>query len=93
MAARESIYQDLKFLFIDDFPAMCKQIERILLGTGAQHVDIVYDGEKALLNCSREKYDVIFADFNLGAGKNTPQMQVYDILAEIAAEAGDTQAQ
>jgi len=34
MAARESIYQDLKFLVIDDFPAMCKQIERILLRAG-----------------------------------------------------------
>ncbi len=74
MAERESIYRNLKFLVIDDFPAMCKQIERILSGTGARHIDIVYDGEKALLNCSREKYDVIFADFNLGSGKNGQQL-------------------
>lgn len=74
MASSESPYKQLKFLIIDDFPAMCKQIERILFGAGADTVDIVYNGEKALLACSKQKYDVIFADFNLGAGKNGQQL-------------------
>jgi DNA-binding response OmpR family regulator len=74
MAEQESIYSNLKFLVVDDFPAMCKQIERILNSAGARHVDIVFNGENALLSCSREKYDVIFADFNLGAGKNGQQL-------------------
>ncbi len=74
MASRESPYKNLKFLIIDDFPAMCKQIERILNSAGAESIDIVYNGEKALLACSKQKYDVIFADFNLGAGKNGQQL-------------------
>jgi DNA-binding response OmpR family regulator/thioredoxin-like negative regulator of GroEL len=74
MASRESPYKNLKFLIIDDFPAMCKQIERILNSAGAEAIDIVYNGEKALLACSKQKYDVIFADFNLGAGKNGQQL-------------------
>ncbi len=74
MASRESPYKNLKFLIIDDFPAMCKQIERILSSAGAESIDIVYNGEKALLACSKQKYDVIFADFNLGAGKNGQQL-------------------
>jgi len=74
MAANDSPYRDLKFLIIDDFPAMCKQIERILQSAGVESIDVVFNGEKALLACSKNKYDVIFADFNLGAGKNGQQL-------------------
>lgn len=74
MASHEGLYRNLSFLIIDDFPAMCKQIERILLSEGANTVDIVYNGENALLACSKHKYDVIFADFNLGVGKNGQQL-------------------
>lgn len=74
MAVKENVYKRMKFLIIDDFPAMCKQIDRILYDAGGRQIDSCFSGEEAMALCQKTQYDVIFADYNLGAGKNGQQL-------------------
>ena len=46
----------------------------MLRGMEAAKISVAQSGEAALLKCQRTKYDIIFIDYNLGAGRNGRQL-------------------
>lgn len=46
----------------------------MLKGMEAAKISVAQSGETALLKCQQTKYDIIFIDYNLGAGRNGRQL-------------------
>ena len=64
------------FLVIDDFPGMRNILRDILRNCGAQtkSIEMASNGREAVALLTRQKFDVVLCDFNLGAGKNGQQV-------------------
>jgi tetratricopeptide (TPR) repeat protein len=63
-----------KILIIDDFAGMRKAIKNMLGTLDAHFVVGADNGEAALRELSREKFDIVLCDYNLGEGKNGQQV-------------------
>lgn len=63
-----------RFLVIDDFDGMRKVLRELLYRCGARQIDTVGNGKDAVAALTRNRYDVVLCDFNLGAGKNGQQV-------------------
>lgn len=75
MAERDKKFEKLKFLIIDDVTAYRNLLKStVLRSAGAVHIDDAIDGPSALKKLSRNHYDVVLCDFNLGEGKNGQQV-------------------
>lgn len=68
------MYSDKSCLVIDDFPEIRGSLTRTLRNFGIQTVDTAADGEEAVRLCSKNKYDIVICDYNLGAGKDGQQV-------------------
>ena len=64
----------LHFLLIDDFANYRAMLRSILQSCGAQYISDVANAEDALEVISKQKFDVILCDYNLGDGKNGQQL-------------------
>ncbi|MBF0255161.1 MAG: response regulator, partial [Gammaproteobacteria bacterium] len=66
----------LKYLVVDDFPAMRSMVKAILQGLGvpAGDIDAAHTGEEAMDFLGRNRYDVVLCDYNLGQGKDGQQV-------------------
>ena len=64
----------LHFLLVDDFANYRAMLRSILQSCGAQHISDVVNAEDALEVISKQKFDVILCDYNLGDGKNGQQL-------------------
>ncbi len=64
----------LHILLIDDFANYRSMLRSILLSCGAQYIDDVANAEEALVKLTKQTYDVILCDYNLGDGKNGQQL-------------------
>ncbi len=63
-----------KILIVEDYPVMRKAIKD-MLGTLDAHFIVEADnGVNALKEMSREKFDIVLCDYNLGNGKNGQQV-------------------
>jgi len=59
-----------QFLLVEDFETMRSVIRGLLRRCGAQRVDTAASAEEATRLLSRNSYDVVLCDYNLGDGKN-----------------------
>jgi len=64
------IFSTRKFLLVEDFETMRSVIRGLLRRCGAERVDTAASGDEATKLLSRERYDVVLCDYNLGVGKN-----------------------
>ena len=63
-----------RFLIVDNYPFGRDTLRRTLLSMGAQQVDIAVNANSAINSCKNLDYDMVFADYNLGDGKNGQQL-------------------
>ena len=68
------LYKNKKCLVIDDYPDIRASIKRLLAKFGSEHVDTASNGEDAMEMCTKHRYDIILADFNLGEKKSGQQL-------------------
>jgi tetratricopeptide (TPR) repeat protein len=69
-------FSGLKYLAVDDFPAMRSMIKSILqaLGVPAGDVELATTGEEAIDLLGKRRFDVVLCDYNLGPGKDGQQV-------------------
>jgi tetratricopeptide (TPR) repeat protein len=63
-----------KVLIVEDFNSFRSTVRKMLQSFGLTDVDEAPDGEEAVAKMSRNKYDVILCDYNLGPGKDGQQI-------------------
>lgn len=64
----------LQVLIVDDQRPFQLMLKGILHGIGYRFIDFAQNGEQALSRCQQQQYDLLFIDYNLGAGKNGRQL-------------------
>ncbi len=62
------------YLLIDDFPSMRQMLRDMLRALGVKYVDQAGSGSEAISMLSRNKYDVVLCDYNLGPGRTGQQV-------------------
>ena len=70
MNVPEDIFGPRQFLLVEDFETMRGVIRGLLKRCGAVRVDTAASGEEAARMLSKNSYDVILCDYNLGVGRN-----------------------
>lgn len=65
-----------RFLIVDDFQGMRSMLATVLrnCGANAKSMDFAATGSEAVALLSRNRYDVVLCDFNLGPGQNGMQI-------------------
>ncbi len=63
-------YNSLSVLIADDFSNFRSTVNSMLLGLGVHTIDMASNGEEVIECCSRNRYDIILSDYNLGEGRN-----------------------
>lgn len=64
----------LTILIVDDQRPFQLMLKGILTGLGAVHMHFATSGEQALSRAMLHSYDLLFVDYNLGAGRNGRQL-------------------
>lgn len=64
------IFGTRQFLLVEDFETMRSVIRGLLRRCGAQRVDTAASGDEAAKLLSKNSYDVVLCDYNLGDGRN-----------------------
>jgi len=67
-------YTHKRFLIVDDFESFRRSLNEMILGLGAEYVDLARNGKESLAMCQDTPYDIILMDFNLGHGKSGQQI-------------------
>lgn len=62
-----------RFLIIDDFAEARDSMRQMLHNLGARRLDSSASAEMALQMCRQQRYDIIFCDYMLGAGRKDGQ--------------------
>ncbi|MBS3963316.1 MAG: response regulator [Methylomonas sp.] len=70
----KSILTGKTLLIVEDYPAMRKAIRDMLHTVGADVIVEAENGANALNTLSKQAFDIILCDYNLGAGKNGQQV-------------------
>jgi DNA-binding response OmpR family regulator/tetratricopeptide (TPR) repeat protein len=65
---------DLAVLVVDDQRPFQVMLKGILASLGLLQVQFASSGEQAMNRCSKTEFDLLFVDYNLGAGKNGRQL-------------------
>ncbi len=63
-----------RFLIVDAVPFGRDTLRRLLLAMGVHYVDIAVTANSAIDRCSKNHYDFVIADYDLGEGKNGLQL-------------------
>lgn len=71
---RYKLYRKLRFLITDDFENFRRSMRQMLSSMGAEKIDMAANGNETIAKCTREHYDVLICDFNLGSGKTGQQV-------------------
>lgn len=66
--------QDLRILIVDDLVEARSALKSMLGMLGANHLDTATDGREAMELILENDYDMVFADYNLGKGKDGQQI-------------------
>lgn len=66
--------QDLRILIVDDLVEARSALKSMLGMLGANHLDTATDGREAMGLILENDYDIVFADYNLGKGKDGQQI-------------------
>jgi len=67
-------YRSLKFLIIDNYPPFRMSLKGMIQQMGGSDVTSVTTGEDAVKKCSKERFDIILSDYDLGDGKDGQQV-------------------
>ncbi len=67
-------WKDKHYLIIDDYQGMRQLLREALRSLGARFIDQADSGGNAIAQLATTRYDVVFCDYNLGAGKNGQQV-------------------
>ncbi len=65
---------DLAVLVVDDQRPFQVMLKGILTRLGLLQVQFANSGEQAMSRCNKTEFDLLFVDYNLGAGKNGRQL-------------------
>ncbi|MEQ6884440.1 tetratricopeptide repeat protein [Salicola sp. Rm-C-2C1-2] len=71
---RYKLYRKLRFLITDDFENFRRSMRQMLSSMGAERIDMAANGNETIAKCTKEHYDVLICDFNLGQGKTGQQV-------------------
>lgn len=66
--------KEARVLIIDDFEGMLRMLREFIRVAGAKQIDTAKNGKDAVAALSKNKYDVVLCDYNLGEGKNGQQI-------------------
>ena len=69
-----TLFASKHYLIIDDFQGMRSMMREMLKSFGAKHIDTASNGNEAVANLEKNKYDVVLCDYNLGIGRNGQQI-------------------
>ena len=72
---------DLRFLIVDDYPAMRRIVRGLLAELGCEQADEAEDGVVALQKLKSQRFDFVLSDINM------PNMNGFDLLEAIKADA------
>lgn len=61
-------------LIIEDYPVMRKAMRDMLYKLGTRYISEAKDGFTAISAMKKQKFDIVLCDYNLGDGKNGPQI-------------------
>lgn len=67
-------FEGKNILIVDDQRPFQVMMRGMLKTMNAAKISVAQSGEAALLKCQQTKYDIIFIDYNLGAGRNGRQL-------------------
>ena len=67
-------YHKKKVLVIEDLAEMRSSMKSMLSNMGIQDIETVNNGEEALKKMGKERYDIVFSDYELGRGKDGQQI-------------------
>ncbi|MBF0519291.1 MAG: response regulator [Nitrospirae bacterium] len=77
--AADVILKDKRFFIIDDYKEFRESMKRNIAALGVKSVDTCEDANEAISKISRQPYDIILCDYNLGPGKKNGQ-QIFEEL-------------
>ncbi len=63
-----------RILVVDDFNEMRRTLRRMLEGFGVKYITDAANAHDALIALTRDSFDIVFCDYNLGEGKNGQQI-------------------
>lgn len=67
-------FEGKNILIVDDQRPFQVMMRGMLKSMNAAKISVAQSGEAALFKCQQTKYDIIFIDYNLGAGRNGRQL-------------------
>ncbi|MBK5964618.1 response regulator [Thiocystis minor] len=68
------VFSQKHYLVIDDFSDMRAAIRSILRSLGVNQIDQARDGNDAIAQMAKKRFDVVLCDYNLGPGKDGQQV-------------------
>lgn len=71
---RYNLYRKLRFLITDDFENFRRSMRQMLGSFGAEKIEMAANGNETIAKCTKDHYDVLICDFNLGSGKTGQQV-------------------
>jgi len=68
------VFKNDNILIVDDFAHMCMAIKRMLNEVGEERIQFASSGEEAIRLITKERFDIVLCDYNLGEGKDGQQV-------------------
>jgi tetratricopeptide (TPR) repeat protein len=62
------------YLVVDDFGDMRSMIKNMLMACGAKEVNLAINGNEAIQQMQKKRFDVVLCDYNLGPGRDGQQV-------------------
>ncbi|WP_299262453.1 response regulator [uncultured Psychrosphaera sp.] len=69
-----SIFSGKNILIIDDQKPFQIMLRGMLKDLGVDTISVAQSGEAAIIECGKNRYDILFIDYNLGDGRNGRQL-------------------
>lgn len=67
-------FNEKTYIVVDDFADMRSTVRSMLRSFGVANVDQARDGDEAIAQMAKTRYDVLLVDYNLGRGKDGQQV-------------------
>jgi len=75
MFTSDSIFENRRFLIVDDFQGMRAMLREMLKTFGSKNISVAASAKEAITYLEQsDKYDAVLCDYNLGPGKNGQQV-------------------
>lgn len=75
MFTSDSIFENRRFLIVDDFQGMRAMLREMLKNFGSRNISVAANAKEAMTYLEQsDKYDAVLCDYNLGPGKNGQQV-------------------